>query len=178
MKLKSAALIAVLALSSSAFAAPLVPAAGSITVTGLDSWNSTSVTFPSQGSVSAATGSFAFLAGRTVDLHSFTFANSDGVILFASPGAPQSALMDFVISGPVNIVTDTSQLLDITGSGTFNEFLTLPAFGTFDLTSTPGGNINFTISATTAPEPANWMLMGTGLLSGVGMLVRRRRARA
>ncbi len=178
MKLKLAALITVLALSSSAFAAPLVPAAGSITIDGFDTWNSTSVTFPSQGSVSAATGSFAFLAGRTVDLQSFTFANSDGVKLFATPGAPTSALAYFNISGPVNVITDTAQLLDITGFGTFNEFLTLPANGSFELKSNATGGINFTIDASTAPEPNSLMLLGTGLLSGAGMLMRRRRARA
>lgn len=179
LKLKLAVLTAVLAVSASAFAAPLAPASGSITISGVDSWDATSITFASQGTVQSATGTFAFLSGRTVDLTSFTFANSNGVALFATPGTPLSALSHFFINGPVNVVTDTPQLLNITGLGTFDEFLTLGAPGSFSLTSSASGNFSFRLDASTAaptPEPNSLVLIGTGLASGAGMLMRRRRA--
>ena len=173
MKLKVAALIAVFALSSSAFGASI---SGPITIAGLDTWSATGIAFnPDVGLVLAASGTLTPFQGATAGLTSFSFASSDGVILFGSPAS--SPFMDFVISGPVSVVSNTATFLNVTGFGTFNQFLFTPTFGSFSLTSTVNGNTSFTIDATPAatPEPNSLMLIGTGLLSGAGMIMRRSR---
>jgi hypothetical protein len=172
---KIAVLGAVLALSASAFAAPVT---GSISIAGLDTYNATGITFtPTTGIVLAGTGSLAAYSGSTAGLTSFNFASADGTILFFSPQPIGSATMGFVINGPVTVVHDDSTFLNVIGNGTFYELGLDPTAGTFSLTSTANTIISFTLDSTVpTPEPNSLMLMGTGLVSAAGMIMRRRRA--
>ena len=173
---KLAVLCAVLALSSSAFAASIT---GSVTISGLDTYNATGITFnPTTATVLLATGTLAPYTGASVGLNSFQFATANGTELFFSPSTGTTT-MTFTINGPVTVVHDDSSFLNVTGFGTFTEngFDATP--GTFNLTSTANGNVSFTLdSSVPTPEPSSLMLMGSGLVSAAGMFMRRRRVNA
>ena len=148
---------------------------GSIGISGSDTYNATGITFSSPAFGIAGSGSLASYVGSTFGLTSFSFASANGVELFFSPSAGPSTLT-FTINGPVTIVQDDSSFLNVTGNGTFTETGFSDTTGTFKLTSTSNGQVTFTLDAQPTPEPNSLILMGSGLLSGAGMLLRRRRS--
>ena len=183
---KLALLGAVIAASAQFASAASIPVTGSLSVVGFGiTPTSTGATFSGSGFAGSGTGSLAAANGDIVTLPStFTFASPD-VTLFLANGIGNSA--SFTITGPVIVTTAAGMggttIYDVTGTGNFNESVFLgPTYsqtsGTFDLSySSSGGSTAFEITSNVAaaPEPNSLMLLGTGLLSGAGMLIRKRR---
>jgi hypothetical protein len=186
---KLALLGAVIAASAQFASAASIPVTGSLSVVGFGiTPTSTGATFSGMGIAGSGTGSLAAANGDVVTLPStFTFTSPD-VTLFLANGIGNSA--SFTITGPVVETTTAGMggttIYDVTGTGNFNESVSLGPLagtygqtnGTFDLSySSSGGSAAFEITSNVAaaPEPNSLMLLGTGLLSGAGMLIRKRR---
>ena len=174
--IKFAALGAALAVS--ALSAHATAISGSIALSGLDSYNSTGVTFDNPGEVLGGTGTLGAFGGDPATLTSFLFASSNNVELFSTANFLEAAT--FTINGPVSVSTvDGSQV--VTGSGTFTETGIVnyaATTGSFTLTDSDNQIEAFEITADVAPtpEPSSLMLLGTGLTGAAGMFFRRRRS--
>ena len=185
------ALATALAIAPAAMAAPLI--VGTLGVGGgNDKWSATGVTFTNTSATERdATGDFALVFGvspattpTTIDMNVFTFATPDGLIFTTDPVGGNTAT--FTITGPIDVVADTAEFLNLSGTGTLNMTGYAPTLGTFSFTSTDSNNnfgtsgssvFGFAITAQgappTVPEPSSFLLFGSGLLSFAG-LVRRK----
>jgi hypothetical protein len=175
------ALAATLAISPMALADPIT---GSIGISGFnDHWNASSVTFIPTANAGDASGNLATVipgavapsvTPATIDITTLTFATPD--VLIWTIGTSTAT---FTITGPVNVVLDTTAFLNLSGTG----LLTLtgydPTTAYFSFASTVSGastNYIFDVNTQapgTTPEPGTLTLFGTGLLGLAGMLRRK-----
>lgn len=156
---------------------------GSIGIGGTDTFTQNSINFTNPGLVLATSPSFSSFMFRYATLGSFKFdSSSTGTTLFTTTNA-MGDVLSFVITGITgfgpapNVVADN---VAVTGTGTFYD--TAPGFtwtpGTFSLTTSTTGLTTFQLNGTATPpvpEPSSLILLGTGLLSAAGTLLRKRR---
>jgi hypothetical protein len=173
---KFAALTLALALSASSAMAASVT--GAISISGNDSYNATGITFTGNGIVLNSSGTLSLYATALttqVGLTSFNFATASGTELFFSPTSGPSNFT-FTITGPVTVTHNGSDFLNVLGNGTFTETGFDATAGSFNLTAQGNQLVSFTLGASATPEPNSLILLGSGMLSGAGMLLRRRRS--
>ena len=200
---KLALLGAALAVSAtSVYATPIV-LTGTLTVNGgtapEDTFNGSSISFlpasPSSNAViHGATGNLATLVSinEAATMTNFNSSSVNTDLLSVADAPTDLTFEEFSIASWVEVVDPVyGDSLTIKGTGEFTDSTgDIPAIGTFILTSsstscTSGANctasdvgFTFTPSGSVTPEPSSLMLLGTGLVSGAGMLMRRRRLTA
>ena len=179
--LKTLSLGAVVLASASIASATPIASGSAIVVGGTDSFTSTSIQFtPAIGLVTGATSNLSTFVYSPATLQSFNFAAADGVTVFSSTNY-LAQTVTFTINNILSVIpgsTSTGPTIAVAGTGTLNETGFDPTNATFNLTSSTDLITGFSIeSSSTAvtPEPNSLMLLGTGLVSAAGMLVRRRR---
>lgn len=180
--------ISKLVCAAALFAAVLVPTAakatpisGSIAIGGTDSFNSTAITFtPTTAYILASTIANVGTVPNTATLTGFSYTSAtsaNGVVLFTTT---QSGITtSFTITGLTTIgyTATPSPFLNLAGTGFFSQTGMDNTSGSFSLTSSTTGITSFQLNGmtTATPEPSSLMLLGTGLVSSAGMLMRRRR---
>ena len=171
--------LSALVLGTTAFAK-----ADTLSITGSDTYTSTTITFTSLGSIGgASTGIFsAFLpCNQCVTMTpSLTYAGYTGTfapqqIFSATDGGNIATLT-------LNDITSATDTVAVLGDATV-VVNGASYLGTLKLTTQEGEDgSNVTFSATTkvptaaAPEPSSFLLLGTGLLSAAGIARRKFRA--
>ena len=174
------AVTAMLTASASFAAADTI--SGILNINGSDSYTSGgAITFDNPAMIGAgSTGSFTFFtAGTPLTINpngSFTITENGETASFVV----NSVTSDTVSSGPMTGET----VLDASGTGTFTMSGVVNGTGLANFVDTSqsldGVNELTTFSASTdvvapTPEPGSLFLLGTGLLSSAGVLLRRRR---
>ena len=175
-----------------AMLAAIVPAAkadpvNNISFSGGDTYNLNTgdVTF-NHASVDAANGIFSPFANAAVTFYNFNYMTTKIPfdLVYAKASSTLSAYFEVMslkyTVGPVD--ASGARSLDVRGVGEYfvSNGTTIPN-GTFDFTTQGDGdgtvNVSFsdTNSLNVTPEPNSLMLLGTGLVSTAGMLLRRRR---
>ena len=171
------------ALVASVSVASASPITGGVTIGGNDTYTASSITFsPTTGVIVSSNGTMATAAPQfsSAALTSFSFAASNGVVLFSVPATGPTAL-SFTINGPLTVATvDNTGALSLKGNGTLTETGYDNTSGMFSLTSSSSGTITgfqlvSSVPVAATPEPSSLVMLGTGLISAAGMLVRRRR---
>jgi len=154
---------------------------GILNITGSDSYTSTgAITFDNPAQVAdGSTGSFTFFtAGTAFNVNpngSFTITENGETASFVVT----SVISDIVSAGPMTGETT----LEATGTGTFTMSGIVNGIGlaTFvDTSQSLNGvdqltSFSASTNVVTTPEPSGLFLLGTGLLSSAGVLLKRRR---
>jgi hypothetical protein len=174
-------------LAASAPFALAIPITGSIGIAGNDTFTSTSITFIGPGTVISTGGTFNSFTGlgSTLTLNSFSFNSSaDGTALFSLTNTLGQTL-SFDITGITSSGTNPTLGYpneEVAGAGTLNDVYFqspyTPTAASFVLSTNTNGSTTVALDASptaVAPEPNSLLLLGSGLVSTVGVLIRKRR---
>ncbi len=113
-----------------------------------------------------------------VNFNNFNVTSTAPFVLFNAT-APNGEKLSFTVTSQTISGGGTNTPAD-TGTGFYTlvngSTTTIINAGSFAMTTQGGGsNVTFSDTNTITPEPSSLMLLGTGLVSAAGMLVRRRR---
>jgi len=130
------------------------------------------------GLASAYSGSLSVLADDTTEILLTTSAGTSVLVPFGSVGGDQHCADGL----PDCITVDTVGVMLLSGNNTLTFVVeqagNSPAGGPGGTGNPSGVAFDASLNSTVIPEPNSLMLLGTGLLSAGGMLMRRRRVTA